>query len=482
MLNPRIWDREKLKRPYDKLKMPNYYFTEEEAEALTTYLLSRTPPRVNDVLKVDYKSDALGPIARGRNLTRELNCVGCHQIEDNAPTIQQYSLRTIGGRLEFDAINAPPLLWGEGAKVQHNWLHKFLQDVEPLRPWLVVRMPSFNITGDEATALVEYFAALSLHEARNLAAARGPIREYLDKTRARGTADASESPDIESGADWYEQESLEGRTATLRRWAIENRLMRAGGLDPLRATADRLRAAHGDLLERVDFMQELLDVAYPFVEPPKLLGSRERSELGSRFLTDMGCLKCHVLGEMLPGPARHTDDFVQMYRLDGVRGEGDSAVAILNGAPHKVGSVIDGHTLVSAQNVYYETGDVETSAVVEGQNKEGLTERVMLLAASAPNLSLTYQRLSRAWVFDWMLEPQWIQPGTKMPQNFPEGVSPFEGDPDYPGTAMDHINLLVDYVYYAGATGTRAELPKIVDAGEEEEFDEEGFDEEEFDD
>lgn len=69
MMNPRIWDREKIKRPYDKLKMPNFYFSEEEAEALTTYLLSRIPPRVTDRLKVVYKGSTLGPIAKGRSLT-----------------------------------------------------------------------------------------------------------------------------------------------------------------------------------------------------------------------------------------------------------------------------------------------------------------------------------------------------------------------------------------------------------------------------
>ncbi|MHC4696843.1 MAG: hypothetical protein ACYTFA_08885 [Planctomycetota bacterium] len=54
MLNPRIWDRGKIKRPYDKLKMPNFYFTEDEADALTVFLLSRVEPRVSADLTVDY--------------------------------------------------------------------------------------------------------------------------------------------------------------------------------------------------------------------------------------------------------------------------------------------------------------------------------------------------------------------------------------------------------------------------------------------
>jgi mono/diheme cytochrome c family protein len=483
MLNPRIWDREKIKGPYDKLKMPNFYFTEEEAEALTAYLLSRIPPRVNDVLAVDYEGTTVGAIARGRNLTRELNCIACHEIEDNAPTVQQYFRRTIGGRIDFDSINAPPSLWGEGAKVQHNWLHSFLKHVEPLRPWLQVRMPSFYLSGEQATTLVEYFAALSRRDAAQLADARRRIDEHMETLRGKSGETDLEAGADEVGADWYAVASLEASAKELRRWAVERKLIRSSALDPLYTSPERLREAHSRLLDRVGFMQRLYDVEYPFVEPPKPLSSKEYFELGWRFFDDMGCLKCHVLGNMLPGPAAHTDEFVQIYGLDSVRGEGDAATAVINGRPYPVGSVIDGHTLISAENVYYDTGDVETKAVFEGPNPEGQTERIMLLAPSAPNLSLTYQRLRRAWVFSWMFEPQWIQPGTKMPQNFPGGQSPFEGDPQYPGTADDHVNLLVDFLYHAGATAARADLPKIVLADEEEGFgEEEEFDEEEFED
>ncbi|MBI4719610.1 MAG: c-type cytochrome [Planctomycetes bacterium] len=482
--NPRIWDREKIKRPYDKLKMPNFYFTDREAEALTTYLLSRVSPRVSDKLKIKYEVDALGPIARGRNLTRELNCVGCHQIEENAPAIQQYFRRKIGGRLAFDAANAPPLLWGEGAKVQHNWFHRFLQQVEPLRPWLAVRMPSFHVTGQQATGLVEYFAALSRQDAKNLTKLLAPVAEYRSKAKAAAgetgagkPADSAGEPGSgpeATGADWYLQENLQPVATTLRRWAVERRVMRPSDVDMLRNPPERVRTAHETLLRRLEFIRGLYDVPYPFVEPPRPFSGAQRFELGGRFFNDMGCLKCHVFGNMLPGPAKTTDDFVQTYRLDGVRGEGDQAVAFLNGMPHPVGSVIDGHTLISAANTYYDSGDVETKAVVEGPGSGGEKERIMLQAASAPNLALTYQRLRRQWVYQWMLEPQLIQPGTKMPQNFPEGKSPYEGDAKYPGTGADHINLLVDYLYDAGATNTRSPLPKIPAAAKAEEFDEEG--------
>jgi hypothetical protein len=472
MLNPRIWDREKIKKPYDKLKMPNFYLSNREAEALTTYLLSRRSARVWDTVKVRYETETDGPIAQGRLLTRELNCIGCHEIEDNVPTIQQYYRRDDRGLLTFDALNAPPSLWGEGAKVQHNWLHGFLQDVVPLRPWLNVRMPSFNLTNQQAAVLTEYFAALSRDDAARLKESLVTLDEFRKQQEK-----AEEENERKKAPPWFEADSLSRVTQRLRCFAAERKLIRRDELDPLRTASERFAEAHAKMLERVRFIQKLYDVPYPFVEPRPPLSPTERFEKGFRFFQDMGCLKCHVLGDMVRGPAANTDQFVQVYRLDAVRGEGDAVVAILNGQPYPVGSVIDGHKLLSATNVYYATGDMETKALFEGPNLQGETERIALSAPSAPNLALTFQRLRRGWVFQWMLEPNWIQPGTKMPQNFPGGKSPFEGQEQYPGTGPDHVNLLVDFLYDAGFKNFRADLVKSVISAKEEAFEEGGVEE-----
>jgi hypothetical protein len=58
----------------------------------------------------------------------------------------------------------PPPLHNEGEKVQTNWLHDFLMDPTPIRPAAVLRMPNFHMSGDEASKLVDYFAAMSSSE------------------------------------------------------------------------------------------------------------------------------------------------------------------------------------------------------------------------------------------------------------------------------------------------------------------------------
>jgi hypothetical protein len=55
----------------------------------------------------------------------------------------------------------PPTLHHQGSKVQSDWLHDFLMDPIALRPAVVMRMPNFHMTSDEASKLVNYFAAQS---------------------------------------------------------------------------------------------------------------------------------------------------------------------------------------------------------------------------------------------------------------------------------------------------------------------------------
>jgi len=55
----------------------------------------------------------------------------------------------------------PPPLMDEGAKVQTDWLHGFLMDPTKIRPAAIMRMPNFHMSSDDATKLVDYFAAVS---------------------------------------------------------------------------------------------------------------------------------------------------------------------------------------------------------------------------------------------------------------------------------------------------------------------------------
>jgi cbb3-type cytochrome oxidase cytochrome c subunit len=57
----------------------------------------------------------------------------------------------------------PPPLIREGERVQPNWLYGFLLNPPPVRPttWMMLRMPKFNMSPEDARALANYFSGAS---------------------------------------------------------------------------------------------------------------------------------------------------------------------------------------------------------------------------------------------------------------------------------------------------------------------------------
>jgi mono/diheme cytochrome c family protein len=148
---------------YNKIKTPRTYATErieqvmpqfdladEDIEALLIFLHSRQAEKVPSSYRPkDLEREK--KLVEGRRVIAKYNCVGCHEIEHQGGAIRK--------RYEDTPTMAPPVLNGEGAKVQPNWLFGFLKKPVILRPWLELRMPTFGLSDEETTAVIEYFLA-----------------------------------------------------------------------------------------------------------------------------------------------------------------------------------------------------------------------------------------------------------------------------------------------------------------------------------
>ena len=149
--DPRVYDRGRILQPLEKLRMPDFGFSEAEARLLTTAVLSfqrDVQPKVSQVPR-SARKDA---IIDGRTLVRRRNCVACHEIEGDGGDFRE---------LVEDSSLAPPLLTPEGAKVKPDWLYAFLRGPITIRPWLEVRMPTFGLDDDHWNDVLGYFAAIS---------------------------------------------------------------------------------------------------------------------------------------------------------------------------------------------------------------------------------------------------------------------------------------------------------------------------------
>ncbi|MEJ7728936.1 MAG: c-type cytochrome [Polyangiaceae bacterium] len=164
--SPRIYKRDRI-----ELKMGDFDLSSREIRALVTFLkgLSQVKPRAayNPLAAPNYNA-----ALEGRQLVDDLNCRGCHVIEDRGGDIDGFRQSLLAA----DSQQRAPFLGGEGARVQPEWLFSFLRDPQThgIRPWLhpewawgnavpadkrALRMPTFTLANEQWTAIVRYFAA-----------------------------------------------------------------------------------------------------------------------------------------------------------------------------------------------------------------------------------------------------------------------------------------------------------------------------------
>jgi cytochrome c2 len=149
--NPRIYDDRRTKVYNDKLKMPNFHLSPEEARRIAMVVVGLTKEKVADN-RLAGRDARTRLIEEGRKRVSQHNCRACHVVDGRG---RDSIASTIA-----DANFLPPDLSPEGARAQSPFLFNFLKDptVMKIRPWVSVRMPTFHFSDEEANTLVTFFA------------------------------------------------------------------------------------------------------------------------------------------------------------------------------------------------------------------------------------------------------------------------------------------------------------------------------------
>lgn len=167
--DPAIFDQGKIKTPLEKLRMPNFKLADEDITALTTFLLGS----VDSTLPEHFfyvPGDRGQDIRDGWWLVKRYNCMGCHQVRPG----QQSDLSGMARYQDPDLKEQlPPTLVGEGARVDPDWLARFLRnpamDAERterngVRGYLHARMPTFRFSDSQIQKIVRFFEALAAQD------------------------------------------------------------------------------------------------------------------------------------------------------------------------------------------------------------------------------------------------------------------------------------------------------------------------------
>ena len=271
---PGIYDRGKTQYldPKERLRMPKPYLTSEWRTSLTTLLLgSLGAEGANVPASLFYKpaDQRRQDIQNGWWVIKKYNCMGCHVLQPGqSVTVYNNSAEptTLGGAVlnwlpyyQNQKELLPPMLTSEGARVDPEWLMKFLKDPSLLKEGEKPPTP--------ASATTSARPAASPSASASPGAAAKPV---------------AGSANDQSGGKLLPQPGA-------------NR----NGVRPyLQAHMPTFNFSPNELRVLVRFFVAVSSQNDPYIkEPMQPMTEAERSIARNIFVSGTPCLKCHITGE-----------------------------------------------------------------------------------------------------------------------------------------------------------------------------------------
>ncbi len=271
LAEPSIYDRGKSEylEPKDRLRMPKPYLTEEWRTSLTTLLLGSLGAEGANVPQGLFYRPAdqrRQDIQNGWWVIKKYNCMGCHVLQPGQ-SISVYNNSdeptTLGGAVlnwmpyyQNQKELLPPMLTSEGARVDPDWLMKFLKD------------PSLMQAGEKPTTPDTSVAAKP---------AASP-----SSSPGAGTPPASGNANDQSNGRLIAQPGA-------------NR----NGVRPyLQVHMPTFNFSPNELRVLVRFFVAVSSQSDPYIREPMVpMTEAERSIARNIFVSGTPCLKCHITGE-----------------------------------------------------------------------------------------------------------------------------------------------------------------------------------------
>lgn len=379
-------------KPYDdRLRMPKFPFSEEDIDAIATFVLGLTAEPPNP----EYLFNPSGPAGariKGESLLQQFNCTACHMLD----------LPEFRYGVEVDDLQASD----EGAEFPHAV--ELLNKLKPPREGLTGETMSVK-SGDETKSL----PVLSFH----------------------GLIAALPNPDDDPEDQEYVAELWENlKVADKALFPTTKMIFPAAALQSISPARGGTYAEW--LANRLLETQRVTQMALARqASPPPLYqeGIKVQTPWLFNFLRN-------------PEKIRHTT----VLRMPRFNMSADEAQALADYFAAVDGAVYPYQAIPQREPEYIAEKTAALHTAFPEKSDDYLTESWKLLNSPlcvkchavggrmpvstdpakdirAPNLEMAGSRLRPDWLLLWLYHPTWITPYTSMPQNFPPGKKNLEG-------------------------------------------------------
>jgi cytochrome c551/c552 len=293
---PGIYDKGKEKDPRDHLRMPKPFLKEEWKSALTTFLLGSVgADGANVPASLFYDpTDQQKAVQDGWWVVKKYNCMGCHSVQVGQKSIlsalPQYQEGGTLGALQLGREQLPPGLMTEGARVDPNWLLRFLCD------------PSLSNGSEQCRSLgVQPAASTSSGGANETGQGRGSAANKQSGPGGGAQASSGAAQSEPAGANVI---------GALHAQPGENR---NGVRTYLRVRMPTFNFSPNELRTLVRFFLAVSAQQEPYIKQQlEPLTDSERDLARSLFTSQAApCLKCHMTGDATHDQSATAPNFLQ---------------------------------------------------------------------------------------------------------------------------------------------------------------------------
>jgi len=512
-LKPADYPKTALPTREDKSKNPNEpwkWTVEQQTAVLTSFLLAQSTP-------FELPKGPAGDAKHGKELVLSLGCRGCHNITEDPkdPDFIEHKNRAS----HFDH---GPNLSNVGSKTTQEWLYAWLKDPKAYAP--ATRMPNLRLADQEAADIAAFLAGNKDKKEFPMVAGITPEDKEWTKsgeklmnyygcygchtvngyeTTAGIGAELTEFGAKETSRLDYGDYIVNHKQQTWEAW-LENKLKH-----PRVYRYDRVDTR----MPQFDFTdEEITDLMVVFkgmrgkelaaqVRGHKLKPLEAQRERGREIMRWYNCYGCHIVDGKV-GDIRQAKEYqgdLATFAPPNISGEGAKTQPpwlfgffknIIKLRPwlsvrmptfgfedEQATSLVAMFSAIDHADYPYRYYDVKneapkkaigdamftnlkcTSCHVVGDVKLSPEEA----QRAAPNLLLAKTRLRAEWIVKWLSNPDWVQPGTRMPSFWsggtnllqaligtPDGKKTFSGLPgidQVSDSALHQMEVIRDHVF-----------------------------------